>query len=148
MVSFICIGFGGLLLGFLPFYWCLLMPKRVNYQGDLPGASWLGGVGSARAVLWPFLSAVFPYAWGLPQSWMPSKWKPCKNQGQHDNPHGENEFQIRALPKRHPQNQETPPEHKAQAGLLLVTPLSRDGACSVEQRPRHWLRNLNIWTST
>jgi hypothetical protein len=35
MILFLCFGFGGLLLCFLPLYWCLLMPRSVNYQGAL-----------------------------------------------------------------------------------------------------------------
>ena len=78
MVLFLCFGFGGLLLGFLPLFWCLCVPSSINYQGILFRAAWLGGAISSGTIVWFFLASVFPYTWGLPPSWIPNKWNPCK----------------------------------------------------------------------
>jgi IS1 family transposase len=78
MILFLCFGFGGLLLGFLPLYWCLLMPESVNYQRTLFCASWIGGLCAAGSIISLFLWGVYPYTWGLPPSWLPKKWNPCE----------------------------------------------------------------------
>lgn len=76
MVLFLCFSFGGLLLGFLPLYWCLLVPKSVPYWRPLFLVSWVGGLCVAGSIVWLFLTGVYPYTWGLPPNWIPTQWQP------------------------------------------------------------------------
>lgn len=83
MILFLCFGFGGLLVEFLPLYWCLLVPSSVNYQRLLFGVSLVGGCCASGAIVWFFLSGVYPYTWGLPPQWIPAKWNQCQENEQY-----------------------------------------------------------------
>jgi IS1 family transposase len=98
MVLFLCFGFGGLLLCFLPLYWCLLVSRSVNYQGALFGASFLGALISSGSIVWFFLSGVFPYTWGLPPGWVPKHWQECQDTYRQGFPHGLNVSQKLLTP--------------------------------------------------
>src|SRR5208283_5400460 len=37
------------------------------------------------------------------------------------------------------------PSAQGSSGAPATYSVSRDGRCPIEQRPRHWIRNLNIW---
>jgi hypothetical protein len=74
MILFACFGFGGLLVGFVPLYVCLLMPLSVHYERILIRTAWCGGCCSSSAILWLFLSGLYPYTWGLPPGWLPKTW--------------------------------------------------------------------------
>ena len=87
MVLFVCFGFGGLLLGFLPLYIRLLVPSSVNYERVLFGAALFGILSACCAVVGLFLTGVYPYSWGLPPSWIPQQWQPCQSQQQQKLPH-------------------------------------------------------------
>jgi len=80
---FFGVGLGSLFLA-------ILMAFCVNYKRPFLAASLIGipALVAACAPLWWFYYCLFfPYTWGLPPSWLPDKWNPCKQEN--GSQHGE-----------------------------------------------------------
>jgi hypothetical protein len=82
----------GLLFGGLSGTFLVLMAFGINYKRRLLRASLVGFglVCSESGLLFMFATGAYPYTWGIPPQWLPTKWNPCPKNYRQYFPHGQN----------------------------------------------------------